>query len=302
MSTGETLRRINVLAVDDQPANLLALDAVLSEEDNVIPARSGPEAIEILRRRTDIDVILMDLQMPVMDGFEAAAKIKKLPGYEDVPIIFITAVYREEPFITRGYEVGAVDYFSKPFDPAMLRRKVAIYGSFRQKADVLRARELQIRETEDLLRAGRKLSGILEDVPVGVLVADVEGEICQSNEVASRICKVDAAIRRNAYGEVLGWWDANGRLIRDELSPVVRALRSGEVSHNELIDIRCLDGTEKGILVSASPLLGLDGEIVGAVVVIQDVTESKKITKDIERRLASLLSLGVELEQDSRLS
>ena len=94
-----------VLAVDDIPANLLALDAVLSDKFELVYAHSGPEAIAILKRDRDIDVILMDVQMPGMDGYEAAAVIKKLPGCDEIPLVFITAVYREDPHVKRGYEV-----------------------------------------------------------------------------------------------------------------------------------------------------------------------------------------------------
>src|SRR5688572_5567709 len=103
-------RRANVLAVDDQPANLIALDAVLSDEFDVIRASSGEEALSILRMRDDIDVILMDAQMPVMDGFETAAKVKEIPHCRDTPIVFVTAVYQEDPFVKQGYKAGAVDY------------------------------------------------------------------------------------------------------------------------------------------------------------------------------------------------
>ena len=183
------MRKPTILAVDDTPGNLLALDAVLERDFVLVSARSGEEAIALLHKRRDIDVILMDVQMPGMDGFEAAALIKKMPGCEEIPIVFITAVYSEDPHVKRGYAAGGVDYFTKPFDPDLLRLKIGIYASFRQRAAVLRERERQIKETEDLLRAGRKLSLLLESLPVGVLISDVDGRICQANDEVARICK-----------------------------------------------------------------------------------------------------------------
>src|SRR5262249_49743286 len=132
------VRKPNLLVVDDTPSNLTTLDAVLGDENNLVFARSGAEAIATMEKRKDIAVGLMDVQMPVMDGFEAATRIKKIEGCQDVPIIFITAVYSEDEFVKRGYQVGGVDYFSKPFDPAILKLKVAIYASFRLKAELLR--------------------------------------------------------------------------------------------------------------------------------------------------------------------
>src|SRR4051794_34463613 len=160
------VRKSTILAVDDTPANLVALEAVLDRDFDLVFAESGAKAISILEQRADIVVVLMDVQMPIMDGYEAARRIKKLRGYEDVPIIFITAVYHEDPYVKRGYEAGGVDYFSKPFDPDLLRLKLGIYSSFRQKAEVLKERERHLRETEELLKAGRKLTGVLESLPV----------------------------------------------------------------------------------------------------------------------------------------
>jgi CheY-like chemotaxis protein len=289
--------KANILAVDDYPANLIALEAVLNSEFNIITANSGAESISILESRKDIDVILMDLQMPKMDGYETARRIKKIKDCEDIPIIFVTAIYKEEAFIKKGYEAGGIDYFSKPFDPEILKMKVGIYASFRQKEEVLRTRERQILETEALLKTGRKLSAALESLSVGVLIADVKGRICQINKQVSHICEAAQPTDENSYGEMLRWWDASGPMIKEKNGPLYRAIHSGETSHNQPIHINCLGGLPKVILGSASPLLGLDGHIVGAVVVLQDVTESKKIEEDLEGRITKLVSASIQFEE-----
>ncbi|MBA3460163.1 MAG: response regulator [Deltaproteobacteria bacterium] len=285
-----------ILAVDDTPSNLVALEAVLDANFHLRFAKSGPEAIASLEANSDVAVILMDIQMPGMDGYEASARIKKLPGCEEIPIVFVTAVYSEDPHVKKGYAAGGVDYFSKPFDPDLLRLKVGIYATFRQRAI---ERERQLMETEQLLQAGRKLSGLLESLPVGVLIADVQGRICQANEEVSRILKSEELIKADAYGVLLGWWDSTGHLLKHGGGPLARALH-GKLSHNEKLQLRCVDDSTKDVLASASPLLGLDGAIVGAVVVIQDVSESKKIEMDLEDRITRLVSLGLELEQSIR--
>lgn len=254
------LRKANVLAVDDQRANLVALEAVLGTEYNLIPANSGYEAISILEERQDIDVVLMDVQMPGMDGFEAAAKIRTMEGCEDVPVVFITAVYNEDPFIKQGYKVGAVDYFSKPFDPEILKVKVGIYASFRQRADILRERERQIRASEELRQVGRELSAMLGTLRVSVIITDVEGKIHQVNDEASIICE--------------SLQEFEGRFLDTAL--------------NEVIEMQCPDGTVKTLLCTASPLHGLDGSIVGAALVVQDLTERRRIEMDLEQRIARL--------------
>src|SRR5262245_13327315 len=236
------MKKPSVLAVDDTLGNLVALEAVLERDFEVIRAGSGVRAIEILQKRHDVVVILMDIQMPVMDGYETATRIKMIPGCQDIPIVFITAVYHEDPYVKRGYEVGGVDYFTKPFDPELLRLKIGIYSSFRQKAAVLREREQHILETEELLKAGRKLSAVLESLPVGILSADIDGRICQTNDEVSRICKATDAIKHDDYGEMIRWWTSGGDRLKGSDGPLSLALRSGQSAHNEQVDIRCFDG------------------------------------------------------------
>lgn len=291
------LRKAKVLIVDDKRSNLLAMSAVLETDYDVSFSASGPEAIRFLEAGNQVDVILLDVHMPEMDGFETASRIKTMPERRDIPIIFVTAVYHEDPFVKRGYQVGGIDYFSKPFDPEILRMKVAAYASFGLRADLLRQRELHIRESEELLRVGRKLSVMLESLPVGVLIADVDGRICQTTEEAARILKCAEPTQAEAYGEMLGWWDAGGRMIKDADGPLGRALHLGETTHSRPLEIRCFDGSSKTILTSASPLCGIGGETVGAVVLIRDLTESKEIEQDLSRRVTQLVTLGVELEE-----
>ena len=294
-----TLSKPTVLVVDDKQANLLALDGLLAEEYQVLSANSGTQAVSMLAQRPHVDVILLDVQMPDMDGFETAAAIKKIDEVKDIPIIFVTAVFNEDPYVKKGYEAGGLDYFSKPFDPEILKLKLRIYASFRTREKFLKQRELNIKESEELLRVGRKLSSVLESLTVGVLIADVEGRICQTTEEVSRIFKSAEPAADDSYGEILGWWDRAGRMIKNAGGPLARALQEGRTSHSEPISIGCLDGSTKTVLVSASPLRGLDDRLVGAVVLVQDMTEPREIEEALEDRVTRLIGLGVELEQSA---
>src|SRR5258706_14725958 len=111
----EAVRKPTVLVVDDKPSNQLALAAVLEEEYHLLFADSGEAALGVLQQQPDVDVILLDIQMPGMDGFETATAIKKIEVLRDIPIIFVTAVFSEDPHVKRGYAVGGLHYFSKPF-------------------------------------------------------------------------------------------------------------------------------------------------------------------------------------------
>jgi len=272
--------------------------ALLENEHNVLSATSGPEAIALVQTRP-VNVVLMDVQMPDMDGFETAKRIKQLDAGRDITIIFVTAVYNEDPFVRKGYQSGGIDYFSKPFDPEVLRMKVGIYASHALRIDLLRERERHVQESEELIRVGRKLSTLLESLPVGVMIADPDGRICQATDEVSRIIKVTEPVASDAYGEILGWWDKAGRSIKNSDGPLARALHHGELTHSEPIDIRCFDGSTKKVLVSASPLRGLDGRQVGAVVLLRDVTEARTIEQAMEERVTKLISLGVELEESA---
>src|SRR6267143_2063781 len=115
---------VDILLVDDRPYGLLALEAVLaSPEYNLVKAESGPEALAALYGH-DFAVILLDVQMPVMDGFETARLIRKYAPARETPIIFVTAINKDSHHISRGYESGAIDYLFKPVDPVVLRAKV----------------------------------------------------------------------------------------------------------------------------------------------------------------------------------
>lgn len=116
-----------VLLVDDQPANLVSLEAILEAGDReLIKANSGPEALKVLLRE-DISLVLLDVQMPGMDGFEMAELMRQRKDTQSIPIIFVTAISKEKQYVFKGYQVGAVDYLFKPLDPVILQSKVNFF-------------------------------------------------------------------------------------------------------------------------------------------------------------------------------
>ncbi|MGW2329417.1 response regulator [Streptomyces sp. NPDC001700] len=120
--------RPKILVVDDQQNNLLVMEAVLATLDQeLVTATSGQEALKALLDHDDFAVILLDVQMPEMDGYETAAHIKRRPRNRDVPIIFLTAMGADPEHTSRGYAAGAVDYMAKPIDPWALRAKVSVF-------------------------------------------------------------------------------------------------------------------------------------------------------------------------------
>ena len=285
------IRPAKLLLVDDKPANLLALEAVLGTAAyKLVFAHSGREALEILKQQQDIALILLDVQMPELDGFEVAKRIKAMPDCRDIPIIFITAVHNENPFVMRGYQVGAIDYFGKPFDPEILKTKVGIYASFRQKAEFIKEKERQLKESEELLRASRKLPSILESSPVGLICADVDGHICKVNAEGLRNWQSLEQGNQGAHGSLQGWWGDSGSLPGAIADPLMEALKSGRESHNKIMHRDGFDGSIKTLFTFTSPLRGRSGNIVGAVVAIQDITLLEENEDDLEKRIKHLVS------------
>jgi len=120
--------KATILLVDDIPGNLIAIEAVLAEmKENLVSVSSGSEALRYLLEHDDVAVILLDVQMPEMDGFETARYIHDRDRLKDVPIILLTAIYKTDEFMERGYESGAVDYLIKPFNPKILKSKVSVF-------------------------------------------------------------------------------------------------------------------------------------------------------------------------------
>src|SRR5438045_1243273 len=136
--------RAKLLLVDDRPENLVALEAALLPlGQELVTAGSGEEALRWLLT-DDFAVILLDVQMPGMDGFETAAQIKERERSRAIPIIFLTAISRELHQQLRGYEVGAVDYISQPYDPWVLRSKVSVFVNLYEKSQRVQEQAAQL--------------------------------------------------------------------------------------------------------------------------------------------------------------
>src|SRR5579863_3143206 len=136
--------KLNILLVDDQPAKLLSYEAILQGiDENLIKATSGREALEHLLR-SDIAVVLMDVCMPELDGFELAAMIRDHPRFRKTAIIFVSAIHLTDVDRLRGYEMGAVDYVPVPVIPEVLRAKVKIFAELYRKSRQLEQLNIEL--------------------------------------------------------------------------------------------------------------------------------------------------------------
>src|SRR5215475_2119864 len=157
--------QVNILMVDDQPSKLLSYEVILSElGENLIKANSGREALEHLLK-TDIAVVLMDVSMPEIDGFELAELIRQHPRYQQTAIIFISAVHLTDIDQIKGYAHGAVDYISVPVIPEILRAKVSVFAELYRKTRQLARLNVELEQrvaerTADLRRANKELTAL----------------------------------------------------------------------------------------------------------------------------------------------
>ncbi|MGE7434670.1 MULTISPECIES: response regulator [Kitasatospora] len=174
------VQKAKILLVDDRPENLLALEAILSALDQtLVRAASGEEALKALLT-DDFAVILLDVQMPGMDGFETAAHIKRRERTRDIPIIFLTAINHGPHHTFRGYAAGAVDYISKPFDPWVLRAKVSVFVD-------LYTKNCQLKEQAALLRLQLEAE---EQPAIGsVLLGELSARLASVEEQAEALTK-----------------------------------------------------------------------------------------------------------------
>jgi response regulator RpfG family c-di-GMP phosphodiesterase len=202
--------KAKILLVDDREENLIALEAILSSLDqDLVRARTGEQALKALLT-DEYAVILLDIVMPGMDGFETARDIKRRRKTRDVPIIFLTAVNSDPDYAFRGYAAGAVDFIAKPFDPWVLRAKVSVFVDLHTKNLQLREQAAVVREQAALLRAKfteppGELSSLLGAVEeqVAELLRRAPAELAENVfELEKRVSELRAALDPDPSGQL----------------------------------------------------------------------------------------------------
>ncbi len=156
---------IKILLVDDHENNLTSMEIVLENQGySFTKARSGREVLKILLKEDDFSLILLDVKMPVMDGYETAELIYQREKLRHIPIIFITAHDYEEEAMFKGYQSGAVDYIRKPFKPQILRAKVAVFAELHKKTNLLRQQREKVKKiNKELVQLNHQLEERVQD-------------------------------------------------------------------------------------------------------------------------------------------
>ena len=191
--------KVNILMVDDHPENLVALEAILdSLGQNLVKATSGTEALRCLLDQ-DFAVILLDVQMPGMDGFETATLIRQRARSQHTPIIFLTAINRSDIHVARGYSIGAVDYLFKPIEPEILISKVAVFVSLFKKTEEVKRQTKQLEaanmELETEIKSRQRAEELLRHAhdELEIKVQERTAELAKANELLK--AEIDERVR-----------------------------------------------------------------------------------------------------------
>jgi PAS domain S-box-containing protein len=263
--------RARILMVDDHPPNLLALEAILSPlGEEIARATSGEDA---LRKLLDGDYacILLDVQMPGLDGIETASLIKKRERNKSTPIIFLTAIAKDPSYIFRGYSQGAVDYLLKPFDPEILRTKVSVFVDLWKKGEMIK-RQAALLRMQELREAERRseirFRALTDSMPQCVWSARKSGEITYCNRVWREYAGEEAGIGflqslpQSEVQEIEAAWKA--------------AIAAGTPLERE-VRLRRKDGELRWHLCRVVPEREERGEIVGWIATATDIDHQKKV-------------------------
>jgi PAS domain S-box-containing protein len=257
----------SVLLVDDRPENLLALTAVLEPLDvRLVTAGSGEQALRALLDE-DFAVVLLDVQMPGMDGFETAQYIRGRERSASTPIIFLTAVSTDMAQVLRGYETGAVDYVLKPFEPVVLRSKVAVFAE-------LERQRLGRERADELLRRA------WESSPSGVALVDADGRVVRVNPALTALLDGRAP---EPGSRVADRFDPADRAALVELCE--RALGHGDGVREAELRLRS-DGGELPVAVVAAPVRDARGASDSLLLQIEDLRERRRAQTALERAAA----------------
>ena len=267
--------RVNVLLVDDRPENLLALEAILNSPSyNLVQANSGMEALRCLLHQ-DFAVILLDVQMPGMDGFETATLIRSRDRSRSTPIIFITAFSSNDTHVFKGYSLGAVDYLFKPLKPEILTSKVQVFVELFQKTVEVKQQATQLAAVNsELSKSEERFRTLCACSPLGIYLADVEGRCTYMNP---RCEAISGLILDQSLAEV--WQrevhpEDRDRVVADWLAWI-------KESQEYSSEFR-LAGSEnvRWIHVQSSPMFSDLGKLIGHVGTVRDITDRKQAEEE----------------------
>ena len=263
----------NILCIDDNQNNLFTLSALLEHAGNIraIEALGAKEGLNKLLQE-NIDLILLDVQMPEMDGFEVAKLIKSNKKTKDIPIIFITAVFKSEEFIKEGFEIGAVDYLTKPIDDNQLLNKISLYLKI-------------FEQNQKLQQSEKKFIDIAQNIGDGIFTLDMNYKTTFINNSALKILGYEQKdLLGKRIHDYIHYKDRNNQAINPHDCIIYKAIREAKSLKGEHETLIKKDGTFLSVSLLSSPLY-IDNKAVGSVTVFKDKTEEERIISLEEEKI-----------------
>ncbi len=289
--------KVNILLVDDKLENLLALEGILGHlEENLVQATSGEEALRCLLQHQDFAVILLDVQMPGMDGFEAAYLIRSRPRSRQTPIIFLTAFGTDEHMQFKGYAAGAVDYLLKPIDPDILTYKVKIFVELYKQSEALKqqAKQLTVLNAE-IKQSEERFRSLSTCSPIGIFETNEQGDCTYINPRYEAICGVSAAESLEQ-----SWLDSIHPDDREAANVSWSSYLSEGQEYSQEYRFLLRDNTLCWVYIRCAPMLAADGRIQGHVGTLEDITEQKN-TEEIRAQMFREQTARQEAEAANRM-
>ena len=269
-----------LLIVDDNENNLFSLRTLVEQHMDVeiLEATSGQQALEIAQAQPDIDLIILDIQMPEMDGFQTASILKIRKKTRDIPIIFLTAAFKTEEFQQKGYELGAADYLLKPIDDNLLLNKISTYFRLIEKERQLNVvlEQAVADRTRELDEARHYLEKIIQHMGEALLVLAPDGTIKSVNPAACRMLDYPAEeLAGLSIGDVFEEEgdEAAGAFMGTWLEALIR---TGALSAIEARFI-AKDGRRVPILFSRTAITDDAGEITDIICIAKDMSGYARI-------------------------
>lgn len=285
--TEQRYNGFKLLIVDDEPRNIFSLKALLRHHMDavILEAGGGQEALDIALSEPGIDLIILDVQMPEIDGFQTASMLKIRKKTRDIPVIFVTAAFKTAEFQQKGYGVGAVDYLLKPIDDNLLINKITTYFRLIEKERGLNQQlEEQVKQrTEELYRANQYLESIIGNMGEGLLVLHPDGRIKSANPAACEML---------GYDEVELDGMSIGDLFEEESEEQAGAfmgtwleaiIRSGALKSVDACFIAS-NGERVPVLFSRTAIKDDTSEVTDIICLAKNMTGYRKVETDAEER------------------
>ena len=270
-----------ILIVDDNRNNLFALRALMARhmDVEVLEADSGQAALDIALQDSRIDLIVLDVQMPEMDGFQTASMLKVRQRTRDIPIIFLTAAYKTDEFQQKGYDVGAADYLLKPIDDNQLINKISTYLRLIEKErDMNRRLEALVEErTRELNVAKNHLESVINNMGEALLLLGADGKIKSANPATCKMLDyAEADLQGMAIGDIFE--EEETLQANAFMGTWLEALiRTGTISSIEACFI-AKDQRRVPILFSRTAIKDEAGEITDIICIAKDMTGYTRTT------------------------